>query len=33
MMSNKVAETDGMRTASDQPYASFPPQGNDTAAH
>ena len=33
MMSNKVAESDGMRTAVDQPRASFPPWGNDTAAH
>lgn len=33
MMSNKEAESDGMCTASDQPYASFPPRGNYTAAH
>lgn len=33
MMSNKVAESDGMRTASDQPDASPPPRGNYTAAH
>lgn len=33
MMSNKAAESDGMRTAPDQPYASFPTRGNSTAAH
>lgn len=33
MMSNKVAASDGMCTASDQPCTSFRPQGNYTAAH